>query len=180
MVKMKTALLLLILLISAGLQAQETGKKSFILEGYLFSEDSVPAENAHLINYRTSRIVTTNSKGFFRLNVLQGDSLMVNHVSLMPKVIYTDHLSANQGIRIYVPYRTYVLKAIRSGNYEKEKEHLDESMKQVKKDIEKQIIVKPYLRTTENPYDNDEQNPGVTIPLLQIGSKEKNKLPPGE
>lgn len=180
MVKMKTALLLLIILISAGLQAQETGNKGFILEGYLFSEDSVPAENAHLINYRTSRIVTTNSKGFFRLNVRQGDSLMVNHVSLMPKVIHTDHLNANQGVRIYVPYRTYVLKAIRSGNYEKEKENLDESMKQVKKDIDKQIIVKPYLRTTENPYDNDEQNPGITIPLLQIGSKEKKKLPPEE
>ncbi len=147
-----------------------------ILEGYIFTEDSVPAENTYLINYRTSKIVTTNSKGFFRMNLQRGDSVMTNHVSLTPKVIYTESVKPNEVIKVYIPYRTYVLKAIQSGKYEKEKKNVEESMKQVKKDIQKQPIIKPYLRsTTENPYDNDDQNPGITIPLLQIGSKEKKK-----
>ena len=178
--KMKALFPLALLFISLQAFSQEPKKNMFQLEGYIFSEDSVPAENAHLINYRTSKIVTTDSKGFFRTSLQQGDSLMVNHVSLTPMIIYTGTKMKNEAIRIYVPYRTYVLKAISSGNYEKEKEHVEESMKQVKRDIESQIIVKPYLRTNENPYDNDKLNPGITIPILQIGSKEKKKTPPAE
>ncbi len=177
---MKTLLLLALLFFSLQIFSQEPKKKEFQMEGYIFTEDSVPAENAHLINYRTSKIVTTDSKGYFRTSLQQGDSLMVNHVSLTPMIIYTGTKMKNEAIKIYIPYRTYVLKAISSGNYEKERENVEESMKQVKKDIESQIIVKPYLRTNENPYDNEKLNPGITIPILQIGSKEKKKNPPSE
>ena len=177
---MKTLFTLTLLFFSFHAFSQEPTKKEFQLEGYIFTEDSLPVENAHLINYRTSRIVTTNNKGFFRTSLQQGDSLMVNHVSLTPMIIYTGTKMKNEAIKIYIPYRTYVLKAISSGNYEKEKENVEESMKQVKKDIENQIIVKPYLRSTGNPYDNDKLNPGITIPILQIGSKEKKKTPPAE
>lgn len=177
---MRTLFLMVLLLFPFQMFSQEPAKKAFLLEGYIFAEDSVPAENAHLINYRTSKIVTTNNKGFFRASLQQGDSLMVNHVSLTPMIIYTGTRMKDEVIKIYIPYRTYVLKAISSGNYEKEKENVEESMKQVKKDIESQIIVKPYLRTNENPYDNDKLNPGITIPILQIGSKEKKRNPPAQ
>lgn len=156
--------------------SQDLQKKDMVLEGHIFSEDSLPAENAHLINYRTSRIVTTDSDGYFRTVLQPGDSLMVNHVSLTPHIIYT-RPGIKGLVKLYIPYRTYVLKAISSGNYEKEKKNVAESMKQVKKDIDNQIIIKPYHRTNENPYDNDKINPGVTIPLLQLGSPEKKKPP---
>jgi|GEM_PF-3223536 len=177
---MRALLLLTLIFFSGSVFAQEPAKKEILLEGYIFSEDSLPAENAHLINYRTARIVTTNDQGFFRTSLRQGDSLMVNHVALTPMIIYTGKSTKSETIKIYVPYRTYVLKAISSGNYEKDRENVEESMKEIKKDAHNQIIVKPYHRTTENPYDNDEINPGITIPLFQIGSKEKKKLPPEE
>ncbi|MGE4586909.1 MAG: hypothetical protein AB7D05_06160 [Mangrovibacterium sp.] len=171
---MKNILLFVLLLATGVATAQEA--RQMVLEGYVFTEDSLPAENAHLINYRTSRIVTTNGKGFFRTNIRKGDSLMINHLSLSPKVLHTGELFPGQAVIIYVPYRTYILKAISSGNYEKEQKNVQESMKQVKKDIEKQIIVKPYQQTLENPYDNDKENPGITIPIIQLGPSEKKRI----
>jgi hypothetical protein len=176
---MKTLVLLALIFFSGYVFSQEPIKKEILLEGYIFTEDSLPVESAYLINYRTSKIAASNNKGFFRITLQQGDSIMINHISLTPKVIYAEKLK-NEITKIYIPYRTYILKAISSGIYEKEKKNVDESMKQVKKDIQNQVIIKPYLRTNENPYDNDKQNPGVTIPLLQIGSTDKKKTPPEE
>ena len=172
---MRILLLLTFLLYSAYTFSQDTAAKNIVLEGYIFTEDSLPVEDAHLIVYRTSKIVTTGKEGYFRINLLQGDSLMVNHVSLTPKVIYTSKNKKNEIVRIYIPYRTYILKAISSGNYEKETKNVEESMKQEKKDIDEQIIVKPYHRTNENPYDNDKLNPGITIPIIQLGTPDKKK-----
>lgn len=172
---MRILLLLALLFFSVTMFAQDSKGKNMILEGYIFTEDSLPAENAHLINYRTSKIITTNGEGYFRVNLQQGDSIMINHISLAPKVIYTEKMSNNGFVKIYVPYRTYILKAISSGKYEKEKKNVEESMKQVKKDVDNQIIIKNYLRSTDNPYDNDKQNPGITIPILQLGTPEKKK-----
>lgn len=164
-----------VLLAIVRVPAQNFQDNSITLEGYIFSEDSVPAENAHLINYRDSKIATTDNKGFFRINVQWGDSLMINHLSLLPKIVYATDLLRGDN-HIYVPYRTYILKAISSRNYEKDKKNVEESMKQTKKDIQKQIIVKPYQRTMDNPYDDDKQNPGITIPLIQIGTPEKKRI----
>jgi len=172
---MRILLLLALLFFSVTIFAQDSNGKNMILEGYVFTEDSLPAENAHLINYRTSKIITTNGEGYFRVNLQQGDSIMINHISLAPRVIYTEKMSNNGFVKIYVPYRTYILKAISSGNYEKERKNVDESMKQVKKDIDNQIIIKNYLRSNDNPYDNDKQNPGITIPIIQLGPSEKKR-----
>ena len=150
---------------------QPTG--TVVFHGYIFTEDSVPVEDAFLINYRTSKIVTTDKKGYFKTLLLQGDSLMINHLSLSPKVIYAEKADS-ETIKVYVPYRTYILKAISSGNYEKEKKNVDESMKQVKKDIDKQILIQQSQRTSnENPYDDDVQNPGITIPIIHLDKPKK-------
>lgn len=172
---MRILLSLALLFGFASVFGQDPETKSIVLEGYIFSEDSVPVENAHLINYRTSKIVTTNKDGYFRVGIHTGDSLMVNHLSLTPKVLYTDKSRKNEKISVYIPYRTYIIKAISSGNYEKETKNMEESMKQVRKDKDNQIVVKPYHRTMENPYDNDKQNPGITIPILQLGAPDKKK-----
>ncbi len=165
---------LFISLISVA-QNQQQPKENVILQGYLFTEDSVPVENAFLINYRTSKIITTDQKGYFRSFVAEGDSLMINHVSLAPKVLYVE--SSKPGLeKIYVPYRTYILKAISTGNYEKERENVDENMKEVKKEINQQILIKQTQRTSNvNPYDNEEQNPGITIPIIHLSKPDKKQ-----
>jgi len=153
-------------------QARQT-QDNILFQGYVFSEDSVPVEDAFLINYRTSKIVTTDKNGYFKTSLLQGDSLMINHLTLSPKVIYAEKADS-ETINVYVPYRTYILKAISSGNYEKEKKNIEESMKQVKKDIDKQILIKQSQRTSnENPYDDDVQNPGITIPIIHLDKPKK-------
>ncbi|MGV8134339.1 MAG: hypothetical protein AB2L20_03920 [Mangrovibacterium sp.] len=47
-----------IILIASAVAAQDKSDSTFIFSGYIFSEDSVPIENAYLINYRNTKIVT--------------------------------------------------------------------------------------------------------------------------
>ncbi|MGD9930273.1 MAG: hypothetical protein AB7U05_09650 [Mangrovibacterium sp.] len=71
-------------------------------------------------------------------------------------------------------YRTYLLDPMTTTNYEKERSYLDETVKQIKTEIDDQILIDPNKRTgNDNQYDDDEQNPGATI--IRISPKTKKK-----
>ena len=170
---LKIKILFLFLIIAGSIKAQN----SVTIEGYIFSDDSLIAANAYLINYSTGKISAANVEGYFKLSVQRGDSLMINHISLLPKVIHTDSL--HDGVNmIYVPYRTHLIRAINSRDYHKEMQNMQESMKQTKKDINNMQILNPrHFESDGNAYNPDKENPGLTVPLFQIGSKEKKKVP---
>lgn len=81
---------------------------TIIFEGYLFSEDSIPMENAHIINYRTAGIVVSSKTGYFRFEVEEGDSLMINHISLTPTVIHANDNYKEEN-NYYIPYKLYTI-----------------------------------------------------------------------
>ncbi|MBK5202405.1 MAG: hypothetical protein JJE45_01620 [Prolixibacteraceae bacterium] len=173
---MKILFILQLLFLSCIVYAQQPQKKKNILyQGYVFTDDSIPVENAFIINYRTSKIITTNSSGYFKTLLHKGDSLMINHVSLTPKVIYfTSNVS--ETVKVYVTYRTYLLKVINKGEYEKQKKNVDKNTETIKKDIQKQIYIKNIQRTGNiNPYDDKTNNPGITVPILQLNKVKKNE-----
>ena len=170
---MKINLILLFLIIAGSVAAQN----SITIEGYIFSEDSLPAGNAYLINYHSSKISVADKDGYFKISAQEGDSLMINHISLYPKVVYADSIYAGAN-KIYVPYRTYILKAIASRNYEKEMENMKETMQQTKREINNMQVLNPsHFESEGNPYNPDKPNPGLTIPILQLGKKNKKKVP---
>ena len=173
---MKILFILQLLFVSCIVYAQQPQKeKNILYQGYIYTDDSIPVENAFIINYRTSKIITTNESGYFKTLLHKGDSLMINHVSLAPKVVYFNS-DVSQTVNVYVPYRTYLLKVINKNEYEKQKKNVDKNTKAVKKDIQKQIYIKNIHRTGNvNPYDDKTNNPGIIVPILQLNKVKKKK-----
>jgi len=173
---MKILFILQLIFLSCIVYAQQPQKgKNILYQGYIFSDDSIPVENAFIINYRTSKIITTNESGYFKTLLHKGDSLMINHVSLAPRVLYFNS-NVSETVKVYVPYRTYLLKVINKGEYEKQKKNVDKNTKTVKKDIKKQIYIKNIHRSGNvNPYNNNVNNPGIIVPILQLDKVKKNK-----
>ncbi len=100
--------LLMFIFVCEFSNAQDNNKVLF--EGYIFSEDSLPVENAYVINYSNQKIVTTDSLGYFKTPFNEGDSLMINHISLNPLVV---HANRNISIdnRYYIDYKIYTLES---------------------------------------------------------------------
>jgi len=64
---MKILFIIQLLFLSCIVYAQQPQKgKNILFQGYIFSDDSIPIENAFIINYRTSKIITTNESGYFK------------------------------------------------------------------------------------------------------------------
>ncbi|MGD9931444.1 MAG: hypothetical protein AB7U05_15585 [Mangrovibacterium sp.] len=81
------ASIIVILLLALGSRAQENKSGTIVFEGFLLTEDSIPLENALLINYRTYKMIKTNQLGYFKTSLSEGDSLIINHVSMLPQIV---------------------------------------------------------------------------------------------
>lgn len=140
----------------------------FAFEGYLFSEDSVPVENAYLINYRTLKIVATDSTGYFKTFVQQGDSLMINHLTLSPKVVHAHAGKAKNNV-ICVPFRTYLIKPVVAMDYTIQMKHFEKNMKLLYQQLAKLGYHAPARSNTYgNPYNPDAVNPGVSLNISEL------------
>jgi len=155
--------------------------KSFIFDGYVMTPDSMPVEGAFLINYRNSKIVATDHSGYFKMMVEANDSVMVNHVSMSPKVVDV-HPTYIDKAKIIVEYRTYMVNPITTYDEEKQRSNLEQSMDQLNQDIQQQIIVDPTKRTgNANTYNDNVSNPGATIirvtPTVSKKDKQEKREP---
>ncbi|MGD9931446.1 MAG: hypothetical protein AB7U05_15595 [Mangrovibacterium sp.] len=165
---MKRFFLLISLLLSLPVFTLAQAPELFAFEGYLFSEDSVPVENAYLINYRTLKIVATDSTGYFKTLVQQGDSLMINHLTLSPKVIHAHPGKAKNNL-IHVPFRTYLIKPVVAMDYTIQMKHFEKNMTLLRQQLAKLGYHAP-VRTNayDNPYNPDAVNPGVSLNLSEL------------
>lgn len=80
---------------------------TFVFQGRILDENSSPATDVYLINYRTLKFCRTDIDGRFFTKVLPSDSFMIYHVSyesLIIKPIKSDTLTS-----IYVPFKVYEL-----------------------------------------------------------------------
>lgn len=132
--------LLLLLLFShyINLFAQDTNKDVVPFQGYIFSEDSLPVENAYIINYRNLKINVTDGTGYFSTFLQSGDSLMINHLSLAPKIVYANRNKASDN-KFYVPIRLHTLKPvfINEVKYKMEMKHAQKNINNLYQELER-------------------------------------------
>lgn len=175
---MKQLILLLFIGCSAmfSASAQSGMTKTFTFDGYVLSQDSIPLEGAFLINYRNSKIVASDHSGYFKMVVEEGDSLMINHVSMSPVVVRVTPTYI-QKARIYVNYRTYTINPITTYDEKKQLDNLGQSMEQLNQNLKEQIIVDPTKRTgNDNTYNENVTNPGATIIRVTPTVSKKDKM----
>ena len=165
---MKHGLLCWLLLCSLFSMAQEE-PKLMIFSGYIFSTDSVPAENAHLINYRDTKIVATDSTGHFTIFVQEGDSLMINHISLQAQVVHANPNKA-QTNKFYIDYRTYIIEPVATRTYTRDFHNFEKNIQRLNKELQQQGFNKIQITrgNDSNPYDPEQQNLGLTTNLGDI------------
>ncbi|MGV8093448.1 MAG: hypothetical protein AB2L24_16430 [Mangrovibacterium sp.] len=159
-------------------KAQDKNDSTFVFSGYIFSEDSVPVENAYLINYRNTKIVATDGTGRFSVSVQKDDSLMINHLSMQPLVIHPKSGKAASNI-FYVKYRMYQIQTVSSkGNIENQ--NFEKNMQQIKTDLENLGLqhIKSPRGSVNNPYNPDKTSEGLTITpddIFKLFRKKKKK-----
>jgi len=166
---MRSATILIFCFSTLNLFAQKENKPNLVeFEGYLLIEDSIPVENAFLINYRTMKIVATDSTGYFKTYAAAGDSLMINHLSLDPKVIHVPAIPP-QKQKIRVEYRTYMIQPVVSNFYRYQMNNFEKNMKKMYAELSALGYHPNRSKSVRlNPYNPDETDPGLTISLSDL------------
>jgi len=114
-----------------------------LFTGYVLDEDSVPVENALLVNYRTLKPKLTNEKGFFKMWVLKGDSLLINHISYERKIVKANNLAS--GLNKYcIIFSPYEIKTVNIKYRDIEMENFHKNMKLIVAEMRGNT---PYYRT---------------------------------
>ncbi len=118
--------------------AQDTNKDIILFQGYILAEDSLPVENAYLINYRNLKINATDSTGYFSTFLQEGDSLMINHLSLKPKVIHANKNKATDN-KIYIPIRMHMIKlvSVNELRFQREMKYAQNNINNLYKELER-------------------------------------------
>jgi hypothetical protein len=83
---MRLSLILFAFLFAAFNGSAQPPKKS-LLSAVVMSPDSVAIPDVAIINVRTEQAVRTNAKGFFQIEIEEGDSLITNHIAFKKRVI---------------------------------------------------------------------------------------------
>lgn len=111
-------LILVMLLFFSLVHAQDDS--SFVFQGQLLDENSLPIENVSLINYRNLEFFRTDKNGRFHGDVLPGDSLMTYHISYEPLIVKaceSDTLPVYQlAFQVYELFESNVSVAVKQKN----------------------------------------------------------------
>jgi hypothetical protein len=106
-------------------------EKDFLLNGRILNPDSIPVENAYIINFRDQSVYLSRADGRFTLMVKDGDSLMVSHLSFQRKKIFADRVMLNP--EIILEYDTIMIKQVDVGtDPEKLSKIVDKNMNPVR------------------------------------------------
>ncbi len=148
--------------LSLPLFAQNKEGGTILFRGYIYSEDSVPMADAYLINYHDLKIIVTDSTGYFSTYLRAGDSLMINHLSLAPKVVYANSLKAAEN-KIYVPFRTQMISLvfINEVKYKMEMKYAEKNINNLYEELERKGLRTPAKVNTSDPMVPFRMMPGV-------------------
>jgi hypothetical protein len=98
-----------------------------IFSGYILDDDSIPIENALLVNFRTVHGFYTNKKGYFKTWIQKGDSLMINHLSYERRIIKTNKKPSKSNC-YFLKFSPYEMKTIEVNNRNFEMENFHRNM----------------------------------------------------
>jgi len=155
--------------------------QEYYFSGYLLDQDSVPVENAVLINYRTVRAFTTDSKGYFNLRVLEGDSFKINHIVFKQEVIHSNPFPASQN-QFFLQIELNEIEPVEVKYKTMEQEYLNRNMEVMMKQFRKDLPNPPSPKErTYNTYYHGKREQFFHADLFEIirwikkKKKEKNK-----
>jgi len=165
-------------IISLRLAAQEEDKSKLVnFDGYLMLEDSTPVENAYLINYRTMKIVATDSTGYFKTLAQPGDSLMINHLTLEPQIVHVPEDPSKKPV-IRVDFRIYHIAPVVANSYKYQMQNFEKNMQRMYAELRDLGFTSNVSKSIRmNPYNPDEFDPGLTLQLgdvLRFFSRKKS------
>jgi hypothetical protein len=109
-----------------------------LFSGYVLGEDSLPIENAHLISFQTMKSYSTDEKGFFRIKLFTGDSLMINHISYNRKIVKANNKPPNSN-SYYLKFSPYEMNSISINSRDIEMENLEQTMKSMTRQMEENM-----------------------------------------
>jgi hypothetical protein len=147
--KISIPIFLFYLSLPLSLFGQNPKEHIIFFRGYVFYEDSVPVRDVHLINYRTLKIIITDSTGYFATYLYEGDSLMINHLSLAPKVVHANAKPAAEN-KIYMPLRIHMLNMISMNEirYKMEMKYAEKNISILYDELERKGLINPAMANT--------------------------------
>lgn len=128
---MRLSLLLFTVLLATCYCSAQVHKKS-LLSAVLMAPDSVAIPDVAIINIRTEQTVRTNNKGFFQIEIEEGDSLITFHIAFQKRVI----TEANNGRTLILEHEIRELMSIdvTTGNQEEQQmKEMAQSINQIAK-----------------------------------------------
>jgi len=154
------------------LSFSQTGEdQTALYSGYVLDEDSVPIGNAYLISFRTTKIVTTDSLGAFRIRLQKGDSLMVFHVSFKRKIVLADTLSKIRSL-IVLQKEFHLIMEVTIRDQKQELINLEKNVQIMQANIRQPFNPFQLKRTgsvsVENPLSPQANNIDFAINLAEI------------
>lgn len=167
------------ILIVSAVEAQDKNESMFLFSGYILSEDSVPVENAYLINYRTTKITATDSTGRFSVFVQSNDSLMINHLTLQPQVIHPKRGEAGSNV-FFTTYRRYQIQTVSSKGYDMEQKNFEKNVQLIRMSLANAGIgnIRSPRGSVNNPYNPDKTSEGLTITMEDLFKLFRRKKKP--
>lgn len=158
--------------------SQELPDSTIVFSGFVFEMDSVPVEGAYLLNCRTLKAVSTDNRGYFRIRIMNGDSLVINHISYQRKFVHGNSKNASENV-YFLCFRPYELSPVIVKIYEYDLANFEKNMKFIYKQIgmmEKPVDYKTGGHpSTANPYAPGASAPGFGFNLLDLFAKKKKR-----
>jgi hypothetical protein len=131
--------------------------------GYVFDQDSLPVEDAVIVNFRTLKADITNKDGFFKTFVAEGDSLLINHISYDRKIIKANNHSPSVN-KYYLIFSMNEIKTV-SVNY-REQVNLEKNMDIIHLQMKENTPI--YNRTEYNPYIPEQKRVETGINIFEL------------
>ena len=104
---------LLLFLIGFSFLMNSQEKEAIIIYGKIMI-DSIPIENVHVINKKTSIGTITNDKGEYKIQVSKKDTLFISHINIKNKeVSITKETFTSKKLVLNIESASYVLNEVK-------------------------------------------------------------------
>lgn len=151
------------MLIMMVIQAQHP-TPLILFSGQVLGPDSIPVENAYLVNYRTLRAYATNAGGRFRIPFQTGDSLKLVHISYRPEILKASVTDTT----IIVCFEENAIEMVTVKAAELELQYFNKNMDVLSQQI-KEMSHYNYRNTKiQNPYNTNQFTGSTGIAISDI------------
>lgn len=171
---MPKLLLTVCLVLFALMSFAQATAPMFRFTGRIIGPDSLPVENAYLVNYRNAKAYATNSDGTFNIPVMTGDSLKFFHVAYQSKIVKLSPYFTT----ISVEFEDNIIEEVTVKSIDIEMINFNKNANVWGKELEQLSKYNYHNTKVQNPY-NTNQYTGTTgilvSDIIKLFKKKKKK-----